>query len=74
MHKVLIGPAIGLKYFDDVELTQRCDEDQVCLKYMTLFIIHGKPQVPMYDSSDRFFLDLCLYFEDATNLILVTYF
>ena len=38
------------------------------------FEIHGKTQMPVYDSSDRFILDICLYIEDATHLILLSLF
>ena len=74
LHLLLIDLIRCLKYFEDVELTHGGDDDQVCLKYMKLSQIHGKPQKPVYDSSDRFVFDLCFYIEDATNLILVTYF
>ena len=46
---------------------------QICLKYKQLSKFHGKPQIPVYDSSDPFVLDLCLYIEDATNLIIIMY-
>ena len=72
LHLLSIDRARGLKYFNDIELTHGDDEDQFCLKYMKLSKIHGKHQIPVYDSSDRFVVDLCLYIEDATNLILVT--
>ena len=45
-----------MKYFDDIELSQGHDEDQICLKYMKLFKNNGKPQVPVYNSSDSFAL------------------
>ena len=74
MYQLLLYLVRDLTYFDEVELTHGGDEDQVCLKYMKLSKFHGKPQIPVYNSSDRFVLNLCLYIEDATNLILVTYF
>ena len=67
---LLIDLARSLKYFDDFKVTHRGDEDKVCLKYIKLSKFHCKPQIPVYDSSDLFVLDL--YIEDASNLILVT--
>ena len=41
---------------------------------MKLLKFHGKPKIPVYDSSHRFALSICVYIEDATTLKLVTYF
>ena len=54
LHLLLIDFARDLTYFDDVELTHERYEDQVYLKYMKLSKIHGKPQIPVYDSSELF--------------------
>ena len=43
----LIDLSRGLTNFDNAELSHKGDDDQVCLKYMKLLKIHGKPQIPV---------------------------
>ena len=58
-------------FFYDVELIYGGDKFQVCLKYTKLLKFNDTPQIPVYDNSHSFVLDLGLYIEDRTNLLVL---
>ena len=71
LHKIWIALSKGSLYVGDVELFYVADKFQVSFNYMKILKFCDKRQIPVYDSSHRFVLDLCLYIEDETNLKLI---
>ena len=57
----LNGYIKGLNYFDHLELFYIADEFQYSFKYIKLLNVLDKSHIPVYDSSNQFSLDLCLY-------------
>ena len=58
LHLHFIDFAMGLKYHDYFQPIHGGDEHQVCLKNIKLLKSQCKPPIPVYNSCDRFVMDL----------------